>query len=568
MNVRSFLVLLLFIIASSGCKQINSSQTKEVSSVDIKVNRAEYQNAGKCTILSRITDHNFTKQSAINYANAAANRMSAAKIVWEKVAEERVERGTDFMFGWTNRLQARGYIEPMFLADIRIPLKFTGSNQWDYYEAMTVATKKEATNLARELSLKFDKTMRIHEIFQYVMEKKGGDPWKAAGYLGALTVWDRWNAEYLAKKNGGGRNAYTVLPKLFSKIGEGDITGQTYHFWGFVALIFGNGPAYGLAMGGATTYGYEIVKGKLQHDVADMEDYDIDNRAMAYALGMYDVMLDFPNKTQAQELHKKYLCDSKPAQSVQDRKDFSRSCEIWLGYAGYKSEADELVKEMVNTKVTSFLHFDDFFQCTVRAKLAPSRYSWRKDDQGRVRNFAYMRYAKGTSSEKTAIYSSDWIGAGLGSIDQQGLSTKYCKSANKMGGSCGGLRQTIALSLCEAGSDFKKCLADKRVGIDYLVGVNQHCLSSTPNKCTEQRSQNLTFTCESVNKTGGGCSNLSLECAKRYCTPSSAEFIQCKKDHKNAIKRCVMMNQHCLEGSIDRCVPLKEAETIMVSPMQ
>jgi hypothetical protein len=566
-------ILLCTAVCVSGlhvsCRKTDKGSTKlsEVTNVDVKVNITEFENAGRCDMLEHIIG-GYTAARATSEQAEAGKRVRIAEVIWSKVAQERVKRGTSFEYEWTNRLQTRGYIEPMFLADIPVPLKFTGTNHWDYYDAMTVATKKKATEFARRLSLVHQNRMRISEITKIALEESGGDPFKAFGMLGALTIWDRWNAETLSNKNGGNRNQYTVLPGLFADIGEGDSTGQTYHFWGFVALIFANGPEMGLTLGQSTTVGYEVVRNWKAGKAADMEDYDIDNSAMAYAIGAYTTVLTPMTVGEAQEKHKKFLCRSEVAQSVTSNAKLNRACEIWLGNAASKEQALAQVGEMKSSKADFFLHFDDIFQCTVRAKQAPSQYAWLDLKSGVKPNFAFFRYSGGTSDEKTGVMSSAWIGNGIGRVSQLNEETKLCKEANKLGGDCAALRQTVSLKYCKIPAEFRDCVRQNSEEIAYNMAINQRCINQKPNTCVEVADSELTAGCFLANRDGGTCDALGFECASRYCKPSAADFIQCKKDHEHTIKACIAENQHCLANAIDQCVPLKELNQFMSRPLQ
>ncbi len=411
--------------------------------------------------------------------------------------------------------------------------------------------------------------MRIGEVFEEALKLSDGDPFKATGLLGATTIWDRWNAESLSADNKGSRNDYSVLPKLMAGIGEGDITGQIYHFWGFVALIMGNGPEMGLLMGQTTTVGYELVRSWLQGRASDMEDYDIDNRAMGFGVGMYMTILNPPKDVEAAKaLHKKHQCDAKPHQFVEQRKDFSRSCSVWLGNASSKVEALKQKDTLLASKPHSFLHFQDFFQCTVTAKQAPSQYSFVKLADGKKPNFAIFVYAQGTKDEKFGVMSSDWIGNGIGSMSRSGEVTDYCNAANKIGGDCGGLRQTISLDKCQHQATYRTCIEKRSDTIEYHMALNQHCLSSQPDKCVQVQDDEITRGCFLANKAGGTCFAMREQCIDFYCNRSSADFIQCKVDHKQTLDQCVAEHQHCLSAELDKCVPLKNLSTMMTAPMQ
>jgi hypothetical protein len=554
---------------AGSCKKTSKAphKLKDITNVDVQVNISEFENAGRCDMLEHIIDGYTSVRGKADQA-AASQRVRAAEVIWSKVAAERSKRGTGFGFEWTNRLQTRGYIEPMFLADMPVSLKFTGSNHWDYYDAMTVSTKKKATEFARRLSLSSKNRLRISEITKAALADVGGDPFKAFGLLGALTIWDRWNAEALSSKNGGNRNQYAVLPGLFADIGKGDSTGQTYHFWGFVALIFSNGPEMGLTLGQTTTVGYEVVRNWMQSKKADMEDYDIDNSAMAYAIGSYITLLSPMSVSEAKDKHKKYLCKSEVAQSVTSNQKTSRACEIWLGNAPSKEQAMTQIESMKARKADFFLHFDDFFQCTVRAKQAPSQYSWMDLESGGKPNFAFYRYSGTTSDEKFGLMSSAWIGNGIGAVSNASEETAHCKAANQAGGDCGALRQVISLALCDVPAEFRACIAKNSVEIEYNIAISQRCINQEANTCVAVADSETTASCFLANRNGGNCEALSMRCASRYCSLSSADFVRCKKDHAHSINACLAENQHCLVNAIDQCVPLKDLGQFMAKPLQ
>ncbi len=131
-----------------ACKpRRDDSQLSENTHVDVSVNTSEYENAGRCAILKHIIATGYSAEKGRADALEARMRVRASEDLWTQVAKERQKRDTGMGFEWVTKLQSRGYIEPMFLADINVPIQFTGTNHWDYYSAMTVATKKARRNL-------------------------------------------------------------------------------------------------------------------------------------------------------------------------------------------------------------------------------------------------------------------------------------------------------------------------------------------------------------------------------------------------------------------------------------
>jgi hypothetical protein len=93
-------------------------------------------------------------------------------------------------------------------------------------------------------------------------------------------------------------------------------------------------------------------------------------------------------------------------------------------------------------------------------------------------------------------------------------------------------------------------------------------LSQEKDKCGKLSDSQMTGLCFMVNRAGGKCVDLSFSCSKRYCSPSSADYIQCKRDHKLSIDGCIAENQHCIENEIDGCIPLNKLNQFMERPLQ
>ena len=331
--------------------------------------------------------------------------------------------------------------------------------------------------------------MQLDETFKMAFKQVGGDPIKAMGYLGALTIWDRWNSEIKAEASHGSRNEFTVLPHLMSGVGSGDKTGQIYHFWGFVALIAANGPYFGAILGNTTTLGYEVVRSKIQQGFVDVEDFQVDNSAMAYAIGMHRILAAPPTVVDAQKQHKELMCKSKISQIAQTTDQDRRKCEIWISSADSMANAKTLIEGLKKQKPVHEIAFDDVGGCSIAAKQAPKNYSYVKTADGKIVNFSFMRYGGETSDQKTGLYSSQWIADGITGAKSPSYINETCKKANKVGGNCSALKQTIVTDLCPKPEEFKTCVSKNQQLLlkssDYVTLINKgkcHLVAKTTNK--------------------------------------------------------------------------------------
>ena len=558
------LVLCVFL---SNCKseKAKESDTKGLYSQDVLQKKEDFDISGQCTILDHVVSGDLDVSKIFEFAKAANERVRQSEILWTAVAKARAERGSAFggkgdSDGMVNRLQTRGYIEPVFLADIRGSIAYNGKNAMDVFQELATKSKDEAVRFGRTIRSSHSQSLKIDEAFSLAFQQAGHDPFKAMGYIGALTIWDRWNSEAQAERNKGSRNDFTVLPQLMSSVGHGDKAGQIYHFWGFVALIAANGPYLGSVLGNLSTFGYEVVRSKLQQGFVDVEDFEVDNFAVSYALGMHKILKLKPSKAAATELHGKLLCKSKLAQTVQNTDDDRRKCEIWTEFAGSMQDARSLAAELETSKPLKFIAFSDLMDCAISAKQAVGDYKdfEVKTKSGKPANFSFMRYGGATKSQRTAIFSSEWIGDGLNFARPPSFIRDYCVKANLIGGDCSSLKQVVSLDLCPKAEEFKKCTSENADAIDFYQSSLAYCLASKPKGCTARVDEVVSSDCWHANKTGGTCGNLRQVCAGRYCKLSAADFSECTKNHSLQIQTCMAMNQHCLKTELDRCIPLKD----------
>jgi hypothetical protein len=555
-----FIGIFAILFMTQNCKVIKNEDKSDTKDTREKFEdiAADYQNAGKCTILDLISEGSLEVDRLKVLAGEAANRLNEARPIWIAIAEERKKRGTDFVFGRVNDLQTMGYIQPLYLAGIKSDISYSGSNVMDVFQNLTTKAKDEAVKFARSIASGSAQTLSIDQAFKFAFKANNHDPFRAMGYLGAITIWDRWNAENLASKNTGGRNDYTVIPHLMSTIGPGDKTGQIYHFWGFVGLLGANGSFLGSIYGNASTYGYEVAKPILGGKNPDMEDFEIDKKAMAYTRGINQILSERPDRQAAVAQQKRLLCQSKISQSTNTvANDDRRSCEIWLGNANSKSDAETQVEQLLKIKADSYLFFEDVTSCAISAKQAPSTYAFKRLANGKSPNFSYMRYGGTSDSKRIAIYSSAWLGDGFSSFIRPDSIPERCKAANRIGGDCSSLAQVVKTELCPKPSEYAACVKEEAVAIDFYLTVYASCLNSKPKTCGSNVGD-VTANCYFANKQGGTCGNLKRICAGAFCNASSSQYSSCLQNNKFQIDSCLARDQYCLSNERDQCIPLSE----------
>jgi hypothetical protein len=566
-NKNAFITInLLAGMLSISCRKTkNESQTKVVYGEKLEGIMEDFRNEGDCAALQFIRDKKINPNQIKQYASSASSRIQGGSALLENIKQERIRRGTDYIL---NDLQTKGYLHPVLLANIKSDIPFTGSNGMEVMQSLQTKTKEKATELSQKIRYgKYQNTLSIREALELALNTNQSDPYQSIGYLGALTIWDRFNSQRSASQYDASRDNFSMLPFLMSTLGPGDKTGQVYHFWGFVSLLGSEGVAKGLLLGQITTLGYEGFFNTLKTGSVDHEDMQIDNSAMAFGYGFFKTLLEQPTSDLANRYYKEKLCDSKIAQTTEkldDGKRNDRSCKIWLAERKDYQDAKFREQEAKVGKYATYINTTDIGNCILTAKKAAKP---GKTPSGELANTAYMEYGNIKGKPMIGIYSSKYFADGIIFATQPGP-TEDCIAVNKSGGTCAELRQLESTWFCDKPAEYKDCVSKKSDIIEHIIAKNQWCINASDKNCAKipASAGKESRPCQAANHSGGKCSDLKLYCAEdARCKPSSAEFSTCMRSNKMLVDTCLAENQHCLSADLDNCIPFDDLQKFSFS---
>ena len=153
--MRKLLIGVAVVVICVSCKlnQESRSETKTLYTAEILTSISDFENAGKCTVIDLLISGELKGPEIKGFVQSAQSRVTKSEEIWQAVAKARVKRGSHFQaaFGLANGLQTRGYIEPVFLADIKAGIPFTGKNEMDVFQDLATKTKDEATSFGRTI---------------------------------------------------------------------------------------------------------------------------------------------------------------------------------------------------------------------------------------------------------------------------------------------------------------------------------------------------------------------------------------------------------------------------------